>query len=153
MHSGHRPRFLCDNNLGRLAKWLRILGFDTLYMKNMREDIIEEERLAGRIILTRSGKLSSHQKGFSLIKSNCIADQIKEVNDKFLLDKQLKPFSLCVICNEPLVFADNLKATGHVPEYVLSIVGTFWNCQKCNKFYWQGSHIKRVNETIQNLLE
>lgn len=152
MHSGHRPRFLCDCNLGRLAKWLRILGFDTIYMKNMREDIIEEERLAGRVLLTRSGKLSSRKNCF-LIKSNCIADQIIEVNDKFILNKQLKPFSLCVICNEPLVSADNLKATDHVPEYVLSTVGTFRNCPKCNKFYWQGSHIKRVNETIQNLLE
>jgi uncharacterized protein with PIN domain len=152
MHSGHRPRFLCDNNLGRLAKWLRILGFDTLYMKNMREDFIEKELLTGRVILTRSGKLSS-QKGYFLIKSNSIADQIKEVNDKFLLDEQLKPFSLCVLCNESLVSADNLKANGHVPEYVLSTVGSFKNCQNCNRFYWQGSHIKRVTQTIKNLLE
>ena len=152
MHSGHRPRFLCDCNLGRLAKWLRILGFDTLYMKSMREDILEEERLAGRLILTRSGKLSS-QKYCFLIKSDYIAEQIKEVNDKFLLDKQLKPFSLCVICNESLISANNLKANGRVPEYILSTVGSFRNCPSCNRFYWQGSHIKRVTEIIQNLLE
>jgi uncharacterized protein with PIN domain len=152
MHSGHRPRFLCDNNLGRLAKWLRILGFDTLYMKNMRSDIVKEECLTGRVILTRSGKLSS-QKGYFLIKSNRIAEQIKEVNDKFILNRQLMPFSRCIICNESLVSADNLKATGHVPDYVLNTVGSFRSCPNCNRFYWQGSHIKRVAETIQNILE
>jgi uncharacterized protein len=152
MHSGHRPRFLCDNNLGRLAKWLRILGFDTLYMKNMREDFIEKELLTGRVILTRSGKLSS-QKGYFLIKSNHIAEQIKEVSDKFFLNRQLVPFSRCIICNESLVSTDNLKATGHVPEYVLNTVDSFRICPNCNRFYWQGSHIKRVTETIQNILE
>jgi uncharacterized protein len=152
MHSGHRPRFLCDSNLGRLTKWLRILGFDTLYIKNMSEDIIVKESLSGRIILTRSCKLSS-QKGFFLIKSNSITDQIKEVNDKFQLDRQSKPFSLCTICNESLVSVDNLKADGHVPEYVLNTVDTFRQCPNCKRFYWEGSHIKRAIETIQKLLE
>jgi uncharacterized protein len=152
MHSGHRPRFICDGNLGRLAKWLRILGFDTLYMKNMRGVIIEAERSAGRIILTRSVKLSS-QKGFSLIKSDHIAEQIKEVNDNFSLKSQIRPFSLCFLCNEPLVSADNSKAAGHVPEYVLSTTDSFRNCPNCNRFYWQGSHTEHVMETIHNILE
>ena len=152
MHSGHRPRFLCDTNLGRLAKWLRILGFDSLYMKNMRGDTIEAESSAGRIYLTRSVKLSS-QKGLFLIKSNCIVDQIKEVDNKFSLSNQLRPFSLCFICNESLVSTDNSKAAGHVPEYILSTTHSFKNCPKCNRFYWQGSHSKRVMETIHNILE
>jgi uncharacterized protein with PIN domain len=152
MHSGHRPRFLCDCSLGRLAKWLRILGFDTLYMKDMRGDIIEAERSAGRIILTRSVKLSS-QKGFFLIKSNHIAEQIKEVDNEFSLKNQIRPFSLCFLCNEPLVSADNSKAAGHVPEYVLSTTDSFRNCPNCNRFYWQGSHTERVMKTIHNILE
>jgi uncharacterized protein len=152
MHSGHRPRFICDCNLGRLAKWLRILGFDTLYMKNMRGDALEAEHSAGRIILTRSGKLSS-QKGYFLIKSNYVADQIKEVNDSFFLNKQLRPFSCCILCNEPLLSANNLKAAGHVPEYVLSTVGSYRTCPNCNRFYWQGSHNKRAMKIIQNILE
>ncbi|HEY9159858.1 MAG TPA: Mut7-C RNAse domain-containing protein [Desulfomonilia bacterium] len=152
MHSGHRQQFICDCNLGRLAKWLRILGFDTLYMKNMRGVIMEAERSAGRIILTRSVKLSS-QRDFFLIKSDHIAEQIKEVDDKFSLKTQLRPFSLCFICNEPLVSADNSMAAGHVPEYVLSTTDSFSNCPKCNRFYWQGSHTNRVMETIHNILE
>jgi uncharacterized protein len=152
MHSGHRPRFLCDCNLGRLAKWLRILGFDTLYMKDIRGEIVNEECLTGRIILTRSGKLSSH-KGYFLIKSNYIAEQIKEVNENFFLSKQLMPLSRCIVCNESLVSVDNPKATGHVPEYVLNTVGSFKNCPNCNRFYWHGSHIKHVTDTIQNTME
>ncbi len=152
MRSGLRPRFLCDKNLGRLAKWLRLLGFDTLYMKNMREDVIKEGCLDGRIILTKSERLSS-QKGYFLIKSNHIAEQIKEVNDNFFLNSQSTLFSRCIICNEPLVSADRIEATGHVPEYVLNTVDSFMSCPNCNRFYWQGSHIKHVAETIQNILE
>ncbi len=152
MHSGHRPRFICDSSLGRLAKWLRIMGFDTLYIKNMREDIIDAECSAGRIILTRSRKLSS-QKRFFLIKSDHIAEQIKEVDDKFSLKSQIRPFSLCFICNEPLVTVGNTKAAGHVPEYVLSTTVSFRNCPNCNRFYWNGSHSKCVMETIHNILE
>ncbi len=152
MHSENRPSFICDCSLGRLAKWLRIMGFDTLYMKNMREDIIEAECSAGSIILTRSSNLSS-QKGFFLIKSNYFAEQIKEVDEKYSLHSQLRPFSLCFLCNEPLVLADNSKAAGHVPEYVLSTTDSFSNCPNCNRFYWQGSHSKRVMETIHKILE
>ncbi|HDN80063.1 MAG TPA: hypothetical protein ENG33_06340, partial [Chloroflexi bacterium] len=112
-------KFLADSMLGSLAKWLRILGYDTLYFPNMEDS--ELARLAmkeGRVLLTRDQELA-RRKGLKalLIKSEKLQEQITQVFRELNLEKK-NPFSRCPVCNTPLQPVDKEAVRGRVPAYV-----------------------------------
>ena len=147
-------KFLLTSELGRLAKWLRILGFDAEYTreKNTGSVIIRALR-DGRIILTRNHHFPKRT-GIRILtlrsqalKSE-LAETIKElklaVNDDMM-------FSRCTICNKELVNIERSRVAGRVPEYIYEANEKFLTCPKCSRVYWQGSHWGNVSSTLKEI--
>ncbi len=149
-------RFIVDCHLGKLAKNLRIMGFDTLY----RNDYEDEEirflaRLQHRIILTKDkGLLMARNvdRGY-YVRSVDTLDQTKEVIRKFDLYSGINPLSRCLICNRKL---ERLPPTFKSPD-ILDDTGKpfkeFYRCYNCDKFFWKGSHYKRMIESVMKYIE
>ena len=151
MPSGRKMRFLCDQNLGRLAKWLRIMGFDTTYMCIWDEEIIEKALSDERIVLTRFRKMAG-RKDFYVIKSDHIREQLSQVERLFALSSKTKWFSRCNVCNENLICAKSYDVKDRVPEYVYATQEDFAQCPKCSRIYWKGTHLEKSMETINSII-
>jgi len=138
--------------LGTLAKWLRILGYDTLFDPDIDDhQVVRLARAEDRLILTRDRELA-RRRGVRvlLIASEHLDDQIQQV----LVDLDLEPdrsFSRCPVCNEPLVAIDRETARSRVPAYVARTQRTFKSCPICQRVYWRGTHWQRINEQLTRL--
>jgi uncharacterized protein len=147
MHSGPQVRFLCDQTLGRLAKWLRILGFDTEFMPRRDEDVMKQAIQNGRIVLTRKGTFSQ-KKGMVFISHDHVQDQLQELTAVLDLKVIHKPFIRCSSCNTLLIDIPRDEVKGHVPDYVYSTHDIFAGCPLCARIYWKGTHISRMCDMI-----
>jgi hypothetical protein len=147
-------KFILTKELGRLAKWLRILGFDTAYFNqdNLSSLIIQALR-DERIILTRNHRLAKHS-GIKivLVKNETIKEQLHEVVDTLQLKPDAKEmFTRCIICNEELMDIEKEKIKDKVPEYVFKTQEDFITCPKCQRIYWQGTHWGNVKNILDNI--
>jgi hypothetical protein len=148
-----RNKFLVDDNLGRLAKWLRLLGFDTGFYAAVSLPVLS--RLAnkeGRIFLTRSKKnagLKIFDKSL-LIKSSGIFEQLRELSPLLVFSPE-KMFTRCSLCNNKLVDIEKERVTGLVPEYVYQNQQRFNICRKCGKIYWQGTHNREILQIAKDI--
>jgi uncharacterized protein len=149
-------KFLADSSLGRLSKWLRILGYDTVYWRGEADRpflrIAERE---GRAVLTRRRDVLSRQHpGIVLfVENDRVEDQIGEVLEKLGLPPDPdKLFTLCLRCNEPLKEAKPEDVRSLVPEYVFRTQREFRVCPKCRGVYWPGTHRERAMKTLEKLL-
>lgn len=142
--------FLADSMLGRLAKWLRVMGYDTHYQPMYKMGEIEKLILSDRLFITRNQSKYLKYKPSLLILSNNIQDQLHEIKNKgYLLLDYKKIFSRCLICNVNLVSVTMENAGNHVPEYILTrnTIGISY-CPVCNRYFWPGSHRKRMLNQI-----
>lgn len=137
-------KFLTDASLARLAKWLRLLGYDTVVFP--REAGREMLRLAdkeGRIVLTRRQDMTERQFAGTLflIIDVLVGNQLKSVIEKFSLklDRQ-KMFGICMACNEKLNPVSREEVCDLVPPYVFENCDQYNRCPRCNKIYWMGTH-------------
>ncbi len=145
-------KFLADHMLGKLAKYLRFMGYDTYYPSGdmSDEEIIEIAQREGRIILTRDRELAARANGI-YIESDDYREQLRFLVEKFgLSDDNL--LTRCSVCNEPLVPVEKEKIRGRVPEYVYENHDEFYLCPKCNRVYWYGSHTERIEKEIREIL-
>lgn len=136
-------RFICDEQLGRLAKWLRLEGFDTLYECPMEDQrLLSLAQAENRYILTRDRKLSAKTlwDAIVVIENTECPKQLRELKKKISLPKA-KPFSRCLICNQLIhtVSKDTIKDL--VPDEVYRTYEEFYTCPVCKKVYWKGSHV------------
>jgi len=144
-------KFILTKELGRLAKWLRILGFDTVYYNQDKPSSLIIQALGDeRIILTRNHRLPQ-ARGLKilLIKNDKIKKQVEEVVHRL----KIKPepelmFSRCILCNAKLLEIEKEKVKDRVPEYVFKTQGHFITCPKCQRIYWQGTHWGNVQKTL-----
>jgi len=149
-------KFLCDQMLGTLAKWLRIYGFDTLYANNEMDDakLLEISKNENRILITRDKKLIQMAIKENLdtieIKTTDIDEQISKVLGDLEIDKT-KILSRCILCNTEVEEIKKDDVKGKVPERVFNNNEKYWFCKKCNKIYWKGSHYEKMIEKINNL--
>ncbi len=150
-----KPRFILDVHLGKLAKYLRLLGFDVVYETNFADEIIvlrsEKEQ---RIVLTRDigllkNKTITH--GY-WIRHTEPTQQVKEVLSRFNLAKQCHPFTRCLNCNGPLSRVAKNKIMTQIPPLTPKFYQTFLQCQSCKKIYWQGSHYTKLKHWLKNVL-
>jgi uncharacterized protein with PIN domain len=145
-------RFVLDVHLGRLAKNLRMLGFDTLY-SNCYDDaeLARVSRDQRRIALTRDRELlkrSDITHGYCL-RSDQPTEQLLEVLIRFDLREKLRPFSRCLCCNRELEDMDRERAAASVPEYVARTYDHFQTCPDCGRIYWQGSHWQHMKKVLE----
>ena len=146
--------FFAEAPLGKLAKWLRILGFDTIYGSNGFQQGyvgIENER---RIILTRTsrGKKSKKSDKVIFIEANNPEKQLKEVVRKLcIVPEDLRLFSRCIRCNVQIRSVKKNFVRGRVPDHVWEIHDIFYTCKLCRRIYWPGTHTLRSKEMIQSI--
>lgn len=136
-------KFILTKELGRLARWLRILGFDTAYFTQEKESsLIIKALQEDMVILTRNARLGRHA-GIKMlhIKSDYVKEQLQQVAKELSLkpDKSLM-FSRCILCNKILARTEKGKVKDEVPEYVFKTQNDFAACPQCRRIYWQGSH-------------
>lgn len=151
-------KLLADNMLGKLAKWLRFLGYDTLYpaVKTDNEliKICQQEQ---RILLTRDKELvKSKQKlkgipAVHYIESDDIDLQLEQVIQALNLEFGDEILSRCAECNALITEISKNHAKGHVPPGVYERQNKFWHCPGCDKYYWQGSHFDKIQTKIVSL--
>jgi uncharacterized protein with PIN domain len=144
-------KFVAEKTLGKLAKWLRILGFDAIYgpgFKNMAE--------SGRILLTRTKRIQNEHTTDNLIfiESDKTFNQLQEVIKTLgMVKEDIKTFTRCIRCNTEIRTINKNCIHSLVPDYVWENEDSFKTCIECKRIYWQGSHTKRSMEIIQKLFE
>lgn len=150
----HSPKLLADGMLGRLAKWLRILGYDTAYDPQLDDnELVRRARAEGRWLLTRDHELAGRPGVHSLlIESEDLLTQLAQVRSQ-LGQAKGGPFSRCPVCNAPLVEVSPQEVEGRVPPFVLHSHSRFRRCPSCGKIYWPGSHWDRMQEQLARFKE
>jgi len=149
-------KFICDVHLGRLAKYLRMLGFDTLYKNDYNEtEMIQLSNAQNRILLTRDKKILSNKKITRryLIKQTEIVEQIRELLEFFDLKKNIMPMSRCLECNGVAQPASREAVKHRVDPYIFEINKEFSECTDCGKLYWKGSHYNSMMKWIRDRLD
>jgi uncharacterized protein with PIN domain len=148
-------RFIADVNVGKLARWLRLCGFDTWYDNNFDDDELAE--IAGtsnRILLTKDCNLLKRKNVVfgHLVRKNDPEDQIIEVVKLFNLQNRIQPYSRCLRCNGTLRQV-NKKEVDHLLEPLTrKYYKTFHQCCLCHQVYWHGSHRPKIEKNLQSVL-
>ncbi|MBM3297166.1 MAG: hypothetical protein FJY83_06150, partial [Candidatus Aminicenantes bacterium] len=144
-----------DCMLGKLAKWLRILGFDTLYDPAAGDDrILNAARREGRILLTRDTALLARAGTLPklAVASESWPEQVRQVLDAFDLRGAASPHSLCLDCNVRLKPLERAAAANLVPSFVLERAGEFALCPVCGRVFWPGTHFEAMEARLAELL-
>ena len=151
-------KFIVDNNVGKLAKWLRIMGYDALLFSGEDDGRMVKVALAqNRVILTKdrevmkrrlvtSGKLKA-----ILIEGDDVEAQLHQVVEALGLDYHFSPFSICLECNQRLIEKDKDAVRDLVPPYVFKTQRLYMECPSCHRIYWRGTHWQAMNRELAKL--
>ena len=144
-------KFVADCMLGRLAKWLRALGYDTHFQRYYRPGDIENLVKKGRFFLSRHRGKTAHYTHAVFIHANGVGDQIAELKKRaHLAPVRSTWFSRCLVCNVLLTEAQKDEARENVPEYVFyENMAGIRLCPLCGRYYWPGSHRKRMLRQLE----
>ncbi len=154
------PRFIADVMLGSLARWLRILGFDTIYFRAIDDnELIKIARQQERILLTRDTGIArrKHIQQLILVHSNTTLEQLKEVLSALFPDSPIPRFPIsdvprCPVCNGELAATAREAVADRIPEYVFLNATPFFTCRECGKVYWYGSHKKSIDKILKQAI-
>ncbi len=152
----HPPRFVADGHLGRLTAYLRLMGFDTLYNAAWEDPQLAHLAAAEeRILLTRDqGLLKRNQVRFGYwLRALRPEEQLREVVRYFQLQRWVQPFRRCAKCNTPLEDVAKEQVAHRLPEYIRLHHHHFRHCPQCQRVYWAGSHVTRLQALFQRVLD
>lgn len=145
-------RFILDVHLGKLARLLRMYGFDTLYRNDYNDpEIIDTALEDQRIILTRDVGILKNKKvtrGY-FVRSQVPREQLLEVIRRFDLSGRINPLSRCIECNGHIVAVEKEKISHLLERKTKIYYSDFYQCTGCNKIYWEGSHFHRMMERFE----
>ena len=145
-------RFIADVHLGSLARNLRLLGFDTIWERDLADEtIVEIARDEQRIILTRDKGILKNGRvthGYWLRSTDPLR-QLDEVIRAIDLGRDIEPYTRCMECNGELQSAERSAVAHAVPLQVFLIYRDFMQCRRCHRVYWQGSHLRRLDKIIE----
>jgi uncharacterized protein with PIN domain len=147
-------KFLVDRMLGKLAKWLRMLGYDTLYYQG--EDLhqlIHLARQEGRVILTRNTKLIPKRQEDRIlrVREDDPTLQLRDLILKGYISLDEKLFSRCLLCNTLLDEIQKGEVEGKVPDFIFHQQKEFFRCPQCGRIYWKGSHQENMQRRVEEL--
>jgi uncharacterized protein with PIN domain len=147
------PRFVADVMLGRLARWLRALGYDTLYFRDAPDRRLLAVSLAeGRRLLTRDVALARRAREAGLlVRAEGLDAQIEEVAQACGLAGWWA-LSRCLECNGLLVPSPPAAVRGRVPPYTFATQREFWTCAGCDRVYWAGTHVEGIQRRLGRVL-
>jgi len=152
-------KFLTDGMLGKLTRWLRMLGHDVEYSKSLDDDqLIAKAKEEGRVLLTRDLKLyqraTSRGTDTFLVEGKSEDKKLAELAKRFNLKLEIDvATSYCPKCNTRIKIVSKEEVADHVPKTTYSYYNEFWKCPKCGQIYWQGAHWKRIDETLRRAKE
>ena len=149
-------RFIVDFNVGKLARWLRMMGYDaTLFTSDDDSQMVIAALRQERVILTRDtqimkmGAVASGRIRALFIESEEPEHQIRQVIDNLHLDCQFKPFTICLKCNQALIKATREEVKDRVPPYVFQTQDQYMECPQCHRLYWQGTHWQAMTRDLE----
>lgn len=147
------PAFILDVHLGKLARYLRLCGFDSLYRTDYEDiEIINIAAQEKRIILTRDKKLLANKKVTHgvWIRSQKPAEQFREVFDRLDLGSRVNPFTRCMGCNSLLAEVNKEEISDRLHPGTRKHYNAFSICTGCGKIYWEGSHYEKMKQVVKN---
>ena len=152
-------RFITDGMLGKLTRWLRMLGQDVKYSKSAEdEELIKTAKAEGRVILTRDSKL--YQRAMTqgrtafLVEGSTEAEKLSDLAKRFNISLEFDvTISRCPKCNSRIKSVSKEEVASEIPEATSAHYVEFWQCSGCGQVYWHGSHWKRIEETLREALE
>jgi uncharacterized protein with PIN domain len=151
-------KFIADNNVGKLARWLRLIGYDTLLFKQKNDgQMIKIALNEDRVILTKDSQFMRRRlvTGGRLkaihIKQDDPKLQAQEVVQTLNLNYHFKPFSLCLECNRVLIARDKEEVQDRVPDHVFKTQTQYTECPACHRIYWRGTHWQAMVNKLRNL--
>lgn len=150
----HPIRFIADLHLGRLAAYLRMLGFDTLYRSDAPDHWLAETAAAeGRLLLTRDRRLLMYKivRWGYCPRSLEPEEQLREVVARYELKPYIRPFARCLRCNTPLETVEKAAILHRLEPLTRLYYDEFRRCPHCDQIYWRGSHYERMQALIARL--
>jgi uncharacterized protein len=153
-HSGEVALF-ADAMLGKLARWLRLLGIDCAWEPEIEDaELVRRAVQERRILLTRDRRLPAEWRisGVYVLHGDEPFEQVREVLQHFDLGRAVRLFTRCSECNVPLVDAEPEQVAGRVPARVAAEQRAFRTCPRCGRVYWEGSHTDRIRRRAERLL-
>lgn len=149
-------RFIVDEMLGKLAKWLRMLGYDTVYNTPTSDSsLVSQAFREQRVIITRDTRLVARKyiTRYILIKSDKYIEQLKQVIEELnLVPDKNNFFSRCLLCNTEIETIPKAAVKTKVPPYVYEAQDKFLHCPKCDKLYWAGTHVENAKNKLQEVI-
>lgn len=148
-----KPRFACDEQLGRLARWLRLQGYDTCFECPFPDTkLLRLAQDEGRIVLTRDRHLSAKTLWDAVvtIDATSYGEQLQEVLKKIRLGATA-PFTRCLGCNQLIKRIPREEAKTRVAEGIYGLYRDFYECPTCRKVYWHGTHVKNSMARLQRM--
>ena len=144
-------KFAADCMLGKLARWLRALGFDTHYQSYYGLGVMDELVREGRRLLTRHGERVRRYDNAVLLQGNSIGEQLTELRKSvYLVSDRTNWFSRCLICNTPLERTREDEARSNVPEYVFyHYTKRIKFCPSCGRHFWPGTHRRKMSRQLE----
>lgn len=153
---GEGPRFFADAMLGSLARWLRTLGIDVEYEREIDDrDLLKRAEAESRVILTRDALLMKRRsaKGRAyFVKNGAIGGQIKEVLERFGIGAREPSLVRCLRCNARLADVGKDAVRDFVPPYVYETQDAFRRCPLCGRVYWGGTHKDQMADELKRML-
>lgn len=150
-------RFIADAMLGRLAKWMRIMGCDVAYYRRIEDrELVNLALKDSRMILTKDTLLIQRKRAkgnFFLVEGNSYKDQLKQVARQFSLNPYKNLLTRCIECNIPLTEINKEKVLDSVPKYVYNSQDTFLICPGCRKIYWPATHRDGIMKTLEEIFK
>ena len=152
-------RFVVDVNVGRLARWLRVMGYDTLFFREGDDnDLVRIALKESRVVVTRDSAFALRwvvKQGMMKvvqIRDDHLDGQLKQLIQDLKLDSDGE-FSRCVECNQPLIPAARERLEDRVPPYVFQHQRKFMECPECTRLYWRGTHWARMTERLKRVYQ
>lgn len=152
------PRFIVDHNVGKLARYLRMMGYDTLFYKGGDDSGLVATALAeNRVILTRDRGIMERRLVTTgrlkaiLLETERPEEQICQVMRALKLESRHRPFSLCLEDNQPLEERSREQVEGRVPPYVFKTQDYYMECPACRRIYWRGTHWQAMAKLLDSL--
>ena len=149
-------KFIADVHLGKLAKLLRMLGFDTLYDNSFtNSELISIALQQNRILLSRNAAINNHKTQLQSLYISFENPQLQllQVLQHFDLKEQIYLFTKCIVCNGTLQPVSKEKILNKLRQKTALYFSEFWQCNNCNRIYWKGSHYEHMNNIIERIKE
>ncbi len=152
-------KFVVDSNVGKLARWLRIAGFDTLFFRDIEDNRLVRVALdEKRVLLTRDTHILERRVAASgrlkvlLIEDDDVKKQLRQVVTTLDLAGEVSPFTRCLQCNDPLLPREKDDVRALVPTYVFRTQEQYMQCPACQRIYWRGTHWEKMSRELVEIV-